>query len=692
MTVGVPSAILASVVTLTVTVAVLLRRPRRALQTRFAALSFTLFLWYTTSAVARFGGDNATRLQLTAALLIAPAALSFFSEILREQFALRRLLTATQFITAVLVVAAFSPWGTHLAFRGVVTVFVVGAIGFVLHILFTQARNATLEAERKRMWYLVLGGLAALVFGLGELVVGAELAAAIGHVAGTAYVYFLYQSVLSRRVIDLVDLVGKAAVLGVLTVVLASIYALLLLWVGTPEPELWLFNTLVASFVILILYDQIRPWVEETAAKLLFRQRYELRRAMGSLLAQLRTTISIDEMTSQVLNAIRDCGHTSCAAVYLASEGEVEFRLEGCRDVEAPEILTVGQQPALLQQLRREHRPIAVDSLADRYRESPDNLTGGDPTTQRDHLRIAEAIETMRSLDAQVVLPMLYDDHMLGILTIGSSQSTGPFSTEEIADFLSVAEACAFIIANSQEYERMLDRDRLVAVGEMAAGIAHEIRNPLGAIKGAAQCLDPATLPAEAIEFVNVIVEETDRLGRVLGQFLEYTRPYRDTSQPTDVNEVVTSAVSLLSKGPLPPHVELTVDLAHSLPKISIDPEHLKQILINLIHNAIEAMPNGGQVTVSTAISRDATGEFRGGERGLHHDHTVIRVHDTGTGIKSTDLPRLFVPFFTTRPRGTGLGLAISARLAQNAGGRIDVSSRPGHGTTFSVRLPHRKS
>jgi len=625
-------------------------------------------------------------------LLIAPAALSFFSEILREQFALRRLLTATQFITAVLVVAAFSPWGTHLAFRGVVTVFVVGAIGFVLHILFTQARNATLEAERKRMWYLVLGGLAALVFGLGELVVGAELAAAIGHVAGTAYVYFLYQSVLSRRVIDLVDLVGKAAVLGVLTVVLASIYALLLLWVGTPEPELWLFNTLVASFVILILYDQIRPWVEETAAKLLFRQRYELRRAMGSLLAQLRTTISIDEMTSQVLNAIRDCGHTSCAAVYLASEGEVEFRLEGCRDVEAPEILTVGQQPALLQQLRREHRPIAVDSLADRYRESPDNLTGGDPTTQRDHLRIAEAIETMRSLDAQVVLPMLYDDHMLGILTIGSSQSTGPFSTEEIADFLSVAEACAFIIANSQEYERMLDRDRLVAVGEMAAGIAHEIRNPLGAIKGAAQCLDPATLPAEAIEFVNVIVEETDRLGRVLGQFLEYTRPYRDTSQPTDVNEVVTSAVSLLSKGPLPPHVELTVDLAHSLPKISIDPEHLKQILINLIHNAIEAMPNGGQVTVSTAISRDATGEFRGGERGLHHDHTVIRVHDTGTGIKSTDLPRLFVPFFTTRPRGTGLGLAISARLAQNAGGRIDVSSRPGHGTTFSVRLPHRKS
>jgi signal transduction histidine kinase len=510
----------------------------------------------------------------------------------------------------------------------------------------------------------------------------------MGHVAATFYVYFLYQSVLSRRVIDLVELLGKAAVLGVLTLVLATVYALLLLWVGTHEQELWLFNTLVASFVILILYDQVRPWVEATTARLLFRQRFELLRVIRRLQRDLRTTISIEEMTRQVIDAVHSSGRVNQVALYLSTEAEIEYELAGSQGVEPPQALSLRQQPTLLQELRRERRPILLETLIDRYEDQPAMITEGDPTAQRDLNRAGEAIATMRALGAQAVLPILSEDDILGVLTLGTEHPTESFSTEELAALLSLADACAVVIENSQEYERLRERDRLVAVGEMAAGIAHEIRNPLGAIKGAAQCLDTGTLPQEATEFIDVIVEETDRLSRVLGQFLEYARPYRGNPVPTDVNEVITATLRLLTPDAIPDHIVICRNLAHDLHKVSVDPEQLKQVLINLTLNAVHAMPDGGELSVSTATSHDATGEHRDEVRGLKHVHTVISIHDTGPGIPSDDLPRVFLPFFTTKTNGTGLGLAISDRIVRNAGGRIDVTSHIGHGTTFTIRLP----
>ncbi len=686
MTVGVTSAILASIVSLAVTVAMALRRPRRAVYTRFAGFTLALFCWHAASLVARFG-ETGLRLQIAASLFISPAAVLFFSEILREQTAAtRRLARATLAISLAALVAVFSPWGTHLAVRAIATLYFAGAFGLVLHMLFLRARSARGETERKRMWYLLCGGLAALLFGLGALVPDAELPAALGHLVATFYVYFLYQSVLSRRVIDLVELLGKAAVLGVLTLMLATVYALLLLWVGTQEPTLWLFNTLVASFVILILYDQVRPWVEDLTAKLIFSHSYELQQEVRRLLKTLRTTISIDEMCEQVVGSLGNSGRASQVAVYLPSEEEDEFELRARRGLEPPRALAVRQQPTLLQELRRERVPILLEALIDRYEDHP-ALTDGDATARRELDRIGESIATMRALGAQIVLPMVGDEQIVGLLTIGTEPGAGGLTTEEIAGLMSVAEAAAVVIVKSQEYERLRERDRLVAVGEMAAGMAHEIRNPLGAIKGAAQCLDPESLPPEIREMAGVIIEESDRLSRVLAQFLEYARPYRANPTPTDINGVVSATLRLVgASDSVPASVDVVPNLAHDLPKAMVDPEQLKQVLINLVLNAAEAMPDGGEVTISTGTRHDADEGRR--ERGLEHAHAVVRVRDTGPGIPPQDLPRVFMPFFTTKNRGTGLGLAISDRIIRNAGGRIEVASQVGAGTTFTLRLP----
>ena len=688
MSLGVPSAILASIVSLTVAITIILRRPQRPLYTRFAWFAFALFLWHTASVASQFFGDAIGRLQVGTALLIAPTAIHFFLEILRDHsIASRTVSSAAIVLCGLLMILNISPWGASWISPSIAILYIVGALGFVLHSLYARARSVKSEPERRRLLYLMWGGLVALVLGLGELVEGQELLAASGHIAVTFYVYFLYQSLVSKRVIDLVELLGKAAVLGMLTIVLATVYALMTLWVGNERQGLWLFNILVASFVILILYDQVRPWVEEATAKLIFRRRYELKLGVRRLLRTLRTTISIDEMAAQVLDALHASGRASQVSLYLPVEGELSYELITFRGTKPPQSLALAQQPTLLAELRRERRPILLESLVDRYQDVPTSITEGDPTVQRDQDRIGEAIATMRAVGANIVLPILAEERILGILTLGTEIPTEGYSLEEIASLLSVAEACAVVIENSQEYEELRERDRLAVMGEMATGIAHEIRNPLGAIKGAAQCLDPETMPGDSRDLVRVIVEETDRLNRVLSQFLEYARPFRASPMPTDVSNVVEATLKLLSADTVPPSISVKRQLGKGLPKVSIDPEQLKQVLINLVLNAVQAMPKGGELSFTSALNREITGEI-GDAMTLQRVHVVLRVHDTGEGIRPEDLQHVFLPFFTTKPHGTGLGLAICNRIIRSSGGSIEVSSQVGKGTTFTLRLP----
>src|SRR5262249_62367749 len=150
------------------------------------------------------------------------------------------------------------------------------------------------------------------------------------------------------------------------------------------------------------------------------------------------------------------------------------------------------------------------------------------------------------------------------------------FAWDEIAMVLEVAERLATIVENSKLYERMRERDRLAALGEMAAGLAHEIRNPLGAIKGAAQCLEPRPRPGEEGEFLDVIVEEVNRLNGVVTEFLDYARPLKQSFGTVDINEVVARTIRLI-QNELPPALTLSVDLAATLPPVEGEPEQLKQ-------------------------------------------------------------------------------------------------------------------
>jgi two-component system sensor histidine kinase HydH len=223
-------------------------------------------------------------------------------------------------------------------------------------------------------------------------------------------------------------------------------------------------------------------------------------------------------------------------------------------------------------------------------------------------------------------------------------------------------------------------------LGQMAAGLAHEIKNPLGAIKGAAQLLgdgrSAAPLGPSEREFLGIILEEVERLDRVVGSVLDYARPSKGDVGVVDPNAVVRGTLKLLASDRAEVS-DVRMDLDPALSRVRADAEQLRQVLINLVRNASQAMGASGTIYVST---KNRT--LRSRTAGDPTTVVEIAVRDEGPGIAPQVMKNLFVPFVTTKDRGTGLGLAISQRVIAEMGGRIDVASSEGLGSTFTVVLP----
>ncbi len=222
--------------------------------------------------------------------------------------------------------------------------------------------------------------------------------------------------------------------------------------------------------------------------------------------------------------------------------------------------------------------------------------------------------------------------------------------------------------------EQLRHADRLSALGELSAAMAHEVRNPLGSIRGTAEILqDGVARDDPRYEFTQILLREVDRLNKVVQRYLDFARSEAQPLGRCDLLAVVEAVLSLTQAQSRKAGVEVQRHLPETLPKIHADAAQLQQAILNLILNALQAMPNGGMLTLAAHIESE---------------ELQLEIRDSGQGIDPDDLEKIFAPFFTTRSSGTGLGLAITSRIIQNCGGRIDVASTPGEGTFFTLRFP----
>ncbi|MCH7907995.1 MAG: PAS domain-containing protein [Candidatus Hydrogenedentes bacterium] len=220
--------------------------------------------------------------------------------------------------------------------------------------------------------------------------------------------------------------------------------------------------------------------------------------------------------------------------------------------------------------------------------------------------------------------------------------------------------------------EQIRRKDRLAALGEMAATVAHEIRNPLGGIRGFAALLEQDIEPSDPrARLVGKIIAGTKNLDRVVNELLEYTRPIDLRLSEVNGAELVDSAIGLLE---IPEtatvHNRVDRDLV-----IMVDAEQIRRVLLNILLNAVQSLEGNGEIHVVSSSNADGV---------------TLAVSDTGCGIPDEDIEKVFSPFFTTREKGTGLGLAVAAKTIESHGGTITVTSRPGEGATFTLFLPGR--
>jgi signal transduction histidine kinase len=296
---------------------------------------------------------------------------------------------------------------------------------------------------------------------------------------------------------------------------------------------------------------------------------------------------------------------------------------------------------------------------------------------------------------AFICAPLIYKEEFLGVVFVCDKKTAGPFAEREVSVLAQIARNGAITLQNVRMYEQALERaaelklaydeltvmqdkliqsEKLKAIGQLASGVAHEMRNPIGTIMQGVAYLEQI-IPAEQKEpreTVSIIRESAQRADRIVISLLDFSRPAKLELRPEDIASVIEDSINLV-KAELK-QIEVLRDIQHGLPRVSVDKNKLMQVFINLFVNSVHAMPDGGRLYV----------------RVFYRDLSVVaEVEDEGQGIPAENLQRIFDPFFTTKApgKGTGLGLSICRNIIMMHGGSIKVASQPGKGTIVTVVL-----
>ena len=285
--------------------------------------------------------------------------------------------------------------------------------------------------------------------------------------------------------------------------------------------------------------------------------------------------------------------------------------------------------------------------------------------------------------------PLVVKDEVVGAIQV-INKLYGQFDSDDQALFLSIAASVAAAIENSRLYSELADfarelersqaqlvqAEKMAAVGRLAASIAHEINNPLQAIHNSLHLtLRPNLAPEKQARYLAMAQEEVERLIDIVRRLLEFYRPSRGRRAVTDVNGVIDNVLALMNKRLQHGRISVETRLASNLPSLPIVQDQVAQVFLNIVINAVEAMSDGGRLSIRSGLSKDRKWVY-------------VMFADDGPGMDEETRASIFEPFFTTKRTGTGLGLAISYGIIERHGGRIEVESTAGSGSTFVVRLP----
>ncbi len=698
-----------ALIALSMAISTVIRNPRDRLFRVYAFWAAVISVVFASLFFLILTKDEGWRYALLAsALLVAPASFRVYDQLLtRTQRRVQPIVAGLSAIAVVQlgVVAWFgSRSPLTITSNGVI---VFGGLAVQLIWVLRLGRNLELESERRRLNLLSWGGGIAILLMAIEMLLfdwnlwrgqrgSPFLLPPVGSLAVAAYVYLLGTVIGSNRLLDRREVAGRFVTFVALTVALGSLYAVLARLVSPRTgPFAEGVNILLATVLLLILYEPLKDVIESRIGRLFARERADWLAALAALKRKIPGLIEEGPLLDALLHGSYLEGRIDLATVYLYDRDRGFYRLRGAQG--HPEQDPIQAIP---------HRPF-IDGFLEGRRwyellQLEAEAVGRAGAPRPDWVESVQG--TMQAMQSELCLPLQIGATVVGLWGLRTRPGAAGFSMTELLALHDIADQLAVSLDNTRAFERMKERDRLAALGEMSAGLAHEIRNPLGAIKGSVQVMARAELSEMQQEFLGIIVEEVDRLNGVVSQFLDYARPMQLHAFEVQTDTLMQSVMALVVAEGLPLGVHVDYEAGVDLPPVSMDIEKLKQVVLNVLRNGVEAMSEaGGTLTVRTTTHRGdhdervtslrdeepARGVVRARRGGIQSKGWVeMSFQDEGGGITKEDARKLFIPFFTTKSSGTGLGLPICERIMRAHGGDIEMESRPAGGTRFSLRLP----
>lgn len=665
--------------------------PARQAFLAFASTLAVAYVAFALSLLPTLGGFRA--LYLLAGTATAPAALwtidrAFLRDDPQPTPWMRAVYLGTAIIAPLATITHVALYDTfpRMSWVGLLAGgFAMFGFGVALHRLWGAQEAAALRIDRTRMQYLfaVLAAAAALtaVEGaarqFGPSVEPMQLSLSSREYAlqgafppfSTIFTglgtYFLYHSVVMSRLLDITELFSRVTTVLLSATALVLVDGLTFLWVDTFDVSTVHSTSQVflASLLFLAAYDPLRGRIALAANRIFGGRSIPLGDAVQELTALLPSIIDADTLVVGILDALHRSGRAPVVSVYVWDDRLDAFTCAGHRGHDE----------------RRPLRLVAVHPFTDRFsRGAPWYLRTGVRRRARHAPEQAEVLALMDAMNADLALPLTSGKTVLGWVLLRDEEWSDGYSAEEILKLQDMTKRASVVLSNVRGFEAIEEQKRLAALGEMSAGLAHEIRNPLAGVKGAAQFLQGEELDGDAQDMLQVIITETDRLNIVVSQFLDYARPFELALTSEDLNAVTQQSLTLLRAQGIPRGVKIAVALDPVLPRVMLDRARVSQVLLNLLQNALQAMPDGGELAVQTRTGRDRTSR----------PVVEVEVSDTGGGVPPEAVDKLFVPFFTTKQTGTGLGLPICRRIAEAHSGEIELHSVQGDGATLVLRLP----
>jgi signal transduction histidine kinase len=559
-----------------------------------------------------------------------------------------------------------------LKFGEIFSLFVIFFLSFLLSSIFSlikSYRESEAEIVKIQISYVLTGVLMGGIVGIFANFIYPLFKIKISPLSGFSLVLitiFTAYALVREKPLDIWIILRKSILYYILTLLTIAFYILGVIKLGAFFSNLlgftsYLFQTaLIVGFAFIFkpVADSLSNFIDSKLFPAIFNYRKILSEFSSSLLYYLE----IPKLTKMIIDTVCETLNIEKGVIFLNRE-DLFLPVE-TRNLEM-ENLEFSKYEELFNFFLNNNKTWEFHRLKNFFRNNK---------------KVLEILDEFQKKGIYLYLPMVSRGKLLAIFMLGEKKNEVGFSEEELDLLYTISNQAAIALENSIGYEnlkevyrKLSEAEKFTAIGEFSAEIAHQIRNPLNNIKGAAELLKNEKITFEEREkFLNYLIEEVRRLNQLLQQFLNYAKPKELQFQKVDINEFLTKILKSFEIEFSNFKIEVETKFQNPLPKISLDINEMEKVFTNIITNAIQSMADGGKFLVSTNFK---------------NNFIEIVFSDTGSGIEQENIPKIFSPFFTTKEKGIGLGLSIAEKIVKLHKGEILVESKENSGTTFKIKL-----